>query len=108
MLLSKRKRYGELPSRFSERGREVLPGILRTGTAHFDFFRQSVPVLGIPGGRVGRVEETGGTASPLALGLGLASLGIDFDFELAEETHVRPAVGQVPRFFVHGGNKSVV
>src|SRR5581483_2079775 len=37
MLLSQRKRSGEwLSPRFSERGHEVLKGILRTRATHFD------------------------------------------------------------------------
>src|SRR5262249_21986278 len=97
-----KKRYGEwLSSRFRKRGHEILPGILRAGTADFDLLGQPMPVLGIPGRRVGRVEETGGAPPPFALGLGLAGVRVHFDLELAKEAHVAPAVGQVPGFLVH-------
>src|SRR5581483_7067749 len=109
MLLSKGKSEGEwLSSRFGKRGHEVIEGILRAGTRHFDLFGQAMPVFGIPGCRVGRVEQTGGTASSFPLGLGFASLGIDLDLEASKEAHVTPAVGQVPGLFVHGGHEAVV
>src|SRR5579864_1092967 len=67
-----------------------------------------MPILGIPGCRVGRIEEAGRASPAFALGLRLASLGIDLDLEAAKEAHVAPAVGQVPGLLVHVGNEAVV
>src|SRR5580765_8107577 len=67
-----------------------------------------MPVLGIPSSRVRRVKETGRTPSPFTFRPGFACLRINLNSDLSEQTHIAPAVGQIPRFFVHRRNEAVV